>query len=292
MNKMLIQQLLVAVSLVCWHSYSYSEYIYGSSGNAADAGLNWVMENVIPQYTGLAVNGIVYQYTTVKDAEDDMVVYVQNENAEGTGYIFRNADNWSGLPGNTIKRIVPIGYVPLEYWGDGSIEVEGTGEVTDPRVIYTYRYDDTCIVNPQSDPSCPDYKEIEIPKTPEYEVTADTVLQDELDRQQTFKDEEQERRDFERIADEEKKKIRLTELEKLLGKLELNDLQGPSEQLHTQMISLNYLTPQYAVELRDPGYEDTVVLQGGELPDNKNGRRLQLANDEQHDRIVELQYKN
>ena len=280
----------MAVSLVCWHSYSYSEYIYGSSGNAADAGLNWVMENVIPQYTGLAVNGIVYQYTTVKDAEDDMVVYVQNENAEGTGYIFRNADNWSGLPGNTIKRIVPVGYVPLEYWGDGSIEVEGTGVVTDPRVIYTYRYDDTCVVDPQSDPSCPDYKEIEIPKAPEYE--ADDVIQDNIEREQVFRDAEQEQRDFERMKDKEKKKRTLKELEALLGKLELNDLQGPSEQLHSQMISLNYLTPQYEMELRDPGYNETIVLQDSELPDNKNGRRLNLANDIQHNKLVELQYQN
>lgn len=280
----------MAVSLVCWHSYSYSEYIYGSSGNAADAGLNWVMENVIPQYTGLAVNGIVYQYTTVKDAEDDMVVYVQNENAEGTGYIFRNADNWSGLPGNTIKRIVPIGYVPLEYWGDGSIEVEGTGEVTDPRVIYTYRYDDTCVVDPQSDPSCPDYKKIEVPQTPEYE--ADDVIQDNIEREQVFRDAEQEQRDFERMKDKEKKKRTLKELEALLGKLELNDLQGPSEQLHSEMISLNYLTPQYEMELRDPGYNETIVLQDSELPDNKNGRRLNLANDIQHNKLIELQYQN
>ena len=281
----------MAVSLVCWHSYSYSEYVYGSSSNAADAGLNWVMTNILPQYTGLAVNGVVYQYTTVKETEDDMVVYVQNENAEGTGYIFRNADNWSGVPSNTIKRVVPIGYVPLEYWGDGSIDVEGNGQVTDASVIYTYRYDDTCIVDPQSDPSCPNYKDFEIPATPEYEVTADTLLQNERDRQQTFRDEEQEREDFERMIDEKKKRRTLMELEALLGKLELNDLQGPSEQLHNEMVSLNYLTPAYEKVLVDPGYEDSITLDGGELPDNQRAR-IDLANDIQHNKLVELQYQN
>ena len=248
------------------------------------------MTNVLPQYTGLAVNGVVYQYTAVKDPEDDMIVYVQNENADGDGYIFRNADNWSGLPGNTIKRVVPVGYIPLEYWGDGSIDIEGNGKVTDASVIYTYRYDDTCVVDPQSDPSCPDYRDIEITDPPEYQ--ADDVIQDNIEREQVFRDQEQERRDFERMKDKKKKKLRRTELEALLGTLILNDLQGPSEILHGQLTSLNYLSPVYDSELPDPGYEDTVVLEDSELPDNKNGRIMNLANDIQHNKLVELQYQN
>ena len=62
------------------------------------------MTNILPEFAGLEVNGLVYQYTAVKDPETDMIVYVQNEHADGNGYIFRNADDWSGLPGNTINK--------------------------------------------------------------------------------------------------------------------------------------------------------------------------------------------
>ena len=77
--------------LACYSSYSHSEIVYGTSSTT---GLNWVMTNILPAYTGLEVNGLVYQYTTIKDAEDDMIVYVQNENAQGDGYIFTFADNF------------------------------------------------------------------------------------------------------------------------------------------------------------------------------------------------------
>ena len=276
--------------MVCWHSYSYSEYIYESSSNAASGGLDWVMANVLPPYTGLAVNGVFYRYTTVKETDADMQVHVSNENAIDGGYIFRETNDWSGIPQNTITRAVPVPYVDAGYWGDGSIEIDGDGQVVDPTVIYTYRYDDTCIVNPQSSPDCPGYREIELPKTPEYEVTSDDVLQDEMDRQQTFKDEEQEQRDFEAMKDKEKKKIRLVELEALLGRVVLNDLQGPSEILHNQLIALNNLTPQYEAQLPDTVYEETVVLPDAELPDNERVRR-NFAQDALHQELIDSQYQ-
>jgi len=65
------------------------------------------MSNVLPQQAGLQVTGVVYQYTAVKDPEDDMIVHVQNQNAQDSGYIFRETDDWSGLPGNTINKLIP-----------------------------------------------------------------------------------------------------------------------------------------------------------------------------------------
>ena len=47
------------------------------------------MSQILPQQAGLQVNNVFYRYTTIKDEEDEMVVYVQNENAQGDGYIFR-----------------------------------------------------------------------------------------------------------------------------------------------------------------------------------------------------------
>ena len=115
--------------MACWHSYSYSNppnYIYQSSGNAAQDNLNWVMANVLPQYTGLEVNGIVYQYTTVKETDDEMVVTVQNEDADNPGqYIFRSVDDWTGQPSNTIRRVNPMPYTLATRFGEGSIDDRG-----------------------------------------------------------------------------------------------------------------------------------------------------------------------
>ena len=112
---------VLAVLLACSASYSSSDDVYGSTSNAAAFGLNWVMTNVLPQQAGLTVGNVVYRYTAVKDIDADMLVHVQNENALGDGYIFRETDDWSGLEGNTIYKAIPVGRIGIEYWGDGSI---------------------------------------------------------------------------------------------------------------------------------------------------------------------------
>ena len=272
-----------------YSSYSYSDTAYGVSGNAATDGLTWVMTNVLPAHTGLAVNGVVYQYTTVKNTEDEMIVSVYNETADGNGYIFRETNDWSGLPSNTIRRLVPIGYVPREEWGNGGIDVQGNGEVVDPSVIYTYRYDDTCVVDPKAK-SCPGYVQPELPEQEEYQVQAYDAIQEDMEREQVFRDQDQERRDFERMKDKEKKKLRLQELEAMLGTLVLNDLQGPAEILHQRMVSLNYLSPTYNRIIPDPGYEETVVLEDAKLPDNAKARR-NFAQDRLHQEMVNSQYE-
>ncbi len=248
------------------------------------------MQNVIPQYTGLAVNGVVYQYTTIKDPSDPMVVSVQNENPIDGGYIFREVDDWTGLPGNTINKIVPVDYIPVEYWGDGSIVVEGEGQVVDPSVLYTYRYDDKCI-NPQNNPTCPGYSPV-IPETDDTNLDlAGESFQDQMDREQVFRDDDQERRDFERIKDKEKKKLVLTDLEKMLGTFSLNELQGPAEMLHAQMLALNFVPASYERVIPDPGYEERIELKDATLPDNVQLRRLNYANDALHNQMVDQQYE-
>ena len=87
---------LVGLALLVSSSYCYSEDTVYGQGNAF--GLNWVMTQVLPQQAGLTVNGVIYSYETVKETEDAMLVHVQNENALGEGYIFRETDDWSGLP--------------------------------------------------------------------------------------------------------------------------------------------------------------------------------------------------
>jgi hypothetical protein len=86
-----------------------------------------------------------------------MVVSIQNKNALGSGFIFRKQDDWSGLPGNSITKVIPVDNIAGKYWGDGEIAVDGKGVVKNPSVVYKYRYD-TCS-DPLSSPSCPGYAE-------------------------------------------------------------------------------------------------------------------------------------
>ena len=63
---------------------------------------------MLPDIPGIDINGLLYRYTTVKRPEDDMKVHVGNKNADGNGYIFKETDDWSGVPGNTIVKSFPL----------------------------------------------------------------------------------------------------------------------------------------------------------------------------------------
>ena len=274
--------------LVCC-SYSYSEQVNETSTNAAALGLNWVMTNILPQNAGLTVNGIVYRYTTVKNAEDDMVVYVQNEDAINGGYIFRNANDWSGLPGNSINKLVPVNSIPLEYWGDGSIEVEGEGSVEDATVLYNYSYD-TCF-GVTTDPSCPDYipPVPEIPEIEIYDPLDDQWVQRELEEDWEPRDEDEEDRDRRKMMSEEE--IEDMRLEKILGTVNNSLLASESLRKHTSLMAQNYIPVSYFDVLPDSKYEETVVLKDASLPDNKRLRRQNLAQQLLHQELVNLQYE-
>lgn len=274
--------------LVC-SSYSYSEQVNETSSNAAAFGLNWVMTNILPQNAGLTVNGIVYRYTTVKNAEDDMVVYVQNEDAINGGYIFRNADDWSGLPGNSINKLVPVNTIPLEFWGDGSIEVEGKGSVEGATVLYNYSYD-TCF-GVTTDPSCPDYIP-PVPVIPEigfYDPLSDQWIQRELEKDWEPRDEDEEDKDRQKMMSEEE--IEDMRLEAILGTVNNSLLASESLRKHTSLMAQNYIPVSYFDILPDSKYEETVVLKDASLPDNRLLRRQNLAQQLLHKELVNLQYK-
>ena len=109
---MLKKKLLLAW-VVLLPSYSYSDSItpyYGYTGNAAAGGNTWSMGTVLPDPPGLDINGVIYNYTINKDVDDSVKVHVQNENALGTGYIFRETDQWNpgSLGGTQINKAVPV----------------------------------------------------------------------------------------------------------------------------------------------------------------------------------------
>ena len=245
------------------------------------------MQNILPQQAGLTVGNVIYRYTAVKNIEDDMLVHVSNEDALGDGYIFRETDDWSGLEGNKIYKVIPVGAIPLERWGNGSIEVEGTGSVTDPSVIYTYQYD-PCF-DPQSDPTCPGYK---IPYDPSLipVVEFNDPLQDELVlaemEKQAKLDEEEE---YERKQRNKKIKV---DLEKMLGGVNASAMDAQASLTEQALFAMNYIPRSYTGSLKGGVYADTVVLVDGTLPDNKKAKRVGLAQQLLHEEMVEAQYDN
>ena len=280
--------------LACLPFYSYSsqaqtETVYGVTQNAANPGLAWVMNNVLPQQAGLTVGNVIYQYSTDKNAEDDLLVHVQNENAQGAGYIFRETDDWSGLPGNTIRKTVPVANIPIELWGDGSIEVEGKGTVGDASVFYTYQYD-PCF-DPQTNPQCPGYKDpfdlsLQMPEA--YDPLDDEFIQDELDRKATLKDEDQNDRDRKRVQAKEKVK---ESLEKLLGDINSSALAQANQAKHDALSALVFMPTSYYDAIPGGDYQDKLVLKDANLPDNRKGRRSEFAQQVLHEQMVNSQYE-
>lgn len=249
------------------------------------------MTNVLPQEAGLTVNSVIYRYTAVKDPATGMIVYVQNENAEGAGYIFRSADDWSGIPGNTINKVVPVANIPRQLWGDGSIEVEGEGFVQNASVVYGYQYD-TCF-DPQTSPDCPGYKDPFMLGLLDPEIVDpldDDLIQNELDRKATLRDEDQEERDRKNSKKDGEKKDKES-LEQMLGIVNETLLAAEAQALAAELISLNYIPQSYYVAIPDTRYEETVVLKDAQIPKNPRSRRLGLAQQLLHEQLVNSQYE-
>ena len=249
------------------------------------------MQNVLPQQAGLQVSSVAYQYKTVKNTEDDMLVHVQNENARGPGYIFRSTDDWSGIPCNSINKIVPVNLIDISYWGPGSIEVEGFGSVEDAKVFYTYQYD-PCF-DPQTNPECPGYIDPFVVELTEVEVTDpldDDIIQDELDRKANLRQQKEDEKEEARKRALEKVEEIEERLEQLLGIAMENDFAIDAVLLHEAMMGLNALPQSYLKTLVGGNYEDTVVLVDSKLPSNPRSLRVGMAQELLHQKLVDLQY--
>jgi len=282
----------VVLALLVYSSYSYSDTVYGSTSNAASDGYNWVMTNILPQQAGLTVGNVVYRYTAVKNPDDDMLVHVQNDNARGEGYIFRSSDDWSGLPGNTINKVVPVDNVDISYWGDGSIQVDGFGTVEDASVRYTYQYD-PCF-DPQSRPDCPGYIvpiDYDIDQSVIYQEDQQYV-QDELDRKKTLKDEEDQEEADRKTMLAKKRRESDEGLEVLLGIVNTDELSQEQLIKHGQLTATNSLSSSYYTAIPGGTYQETIKLIDSKLPDSKKGLRVNLATQILHQNMVDLQYDN
>ena len=279
------------LSLALCSSYSYSSadpFKYGASGNAARNALSWGMSSVFPPIGGIDINGLIYRYSTIKETDADMKVTIGNLNAEGDGYTFKETDDWSGVPSNTITKSFSLSNIPLESWGDGSITVEGEGTVKDATVIYTFRVDEC--YDPQLNPSCAGYVK-PIPKLPVVEVY--NALEDDAVIN-AIEDENFEYEETAEIPDEDEDDDKPTKLE--LGLMSSqNALTMFKEYEQGEMINIINLQTNiqtyYNSSINGGIYEDKYKLSDEQMPDNKRALRANLAQQLKHEEMVNMQYK-
>lgn len=257
------------------------------------------MGDILPDPPGVFVDNVIYSYDIQKETNDTVSVFVFNENANGTGYVFREEDEWlpGSLAGTRINKVVPLGSLHRDVFGRGGIDVEGPGSVTDANVVYTYRVE-PCY-NPQFDPNCPGY-EIPVPVMPDidYEiydaVGEGDANQDEWDpNNENYEDDEQltEEELAEQEAEEDKdRKERLEEALFEAGRAALFAQALIAAQLKdATQINLSSYTQK---TIQGGTYNDTVSLQDTQLPDAKSGLRNGLAQQLLHQQMVDSQYKS
>ena len=244
------------------------------------------MQNVLPQQAGLTISHIVYEYGVIKEEQDAMLVHVQNEDAINGGYIFRSTDDWTGQPSNVVKKIKPASQLPIQYWGPGSIEVEGKGDVVDPSVKYKWRYD-PCF-DPQSDPECPGYI---IPVNLEdilpvvQDPLEDQYIQEELERQAEIEEEDE-------VQRKERLKKNKRDIEKLLGGINTKLMSDLALIQEAAYFSVNLFPTSYYDTINGGVYEDALQLIDAELPDNKAGKRVNYTQQKLHEEMIQSQYDN
>jgi hypothetical protein len=247
------------------------------------------MTNVIPSVTGLTIDGVIYQYTTVKNTIDPMTVSVQNKNALGTGYTFRSVDNWSGLPGNSITKVVPVDNIPSAYWGNGEIAVDGKGSVHNASVVYKYRYD-TCVNDPLSSPNCPGYDAAMFKKLSLESAQPVDPLSNQYVKAALVSPAPPEEEKKPPVAESKEKKKEQTPAEKkaIVNTLVNKDAAATAAKLE----SLNNIPglDLYRINMAGGVYNETIRYVDKKLPDSSKARRLTMAQENLHKSMVDSQY--
>ena len=274
------------------HQPSYSSsYIYGYTPNAAISAMSWSMNPAtlgVHGIGGMDISGVIVGYKAVKNLEDDLVVKIGNSKVGG-GIVWEDEEDWSQKYGGKVKKVISLPLIPLAIFGDGYVKKTGTGTVEDVSVIYMYRFD-SCF-NPQADPSCPGYikpKPPPVPKIPDYDALEDDsvkLAQEDTDRD--LIDEDEENRDDEDEEDEN------SDIQSILANttnaLTLANQVAQSVILNSINSATNIGT-YYVAEIPDSYITESVVLQGGDIVDNRKALRS-LAQDNLMNQMIEEQYK-
>lgn len=286
--------------LAAFSSYCYSEVINGNVSNSVSAEQQWVMQNVLPQQLGLTVGAVSYQYTTIKEAQDNMIVSIRNKDALSPGYVFNQQDDWSGLPGNTIRKVVPVNDIPINRWGNGEIAVEGKGSVVNASVGYSYQYD-TC-ADPIQDPRCPGYDAAMKAYLDGLGLLKVTDVVDPLDDEnvrnamnnKTEVKEEDEQSTTETKEEKEKKQKDKKRLQIALSTA-ADTLAAANAISQAAMLEAMSNVPNFNTYLQTnmPGgvYADSSNYKPTTVPENRKALRVGLAQQIMHDKLVDSQYK-
>jgi hypothetical protein len=255
----------------------YSEYEFGYSNPVPDGSSSWGMSRSVfpvPALSGVDINGVFYRYTAVKDPNDPYTVSVQNQAADGSGYIFRSTDDWSGGGGGTIQKFIPLPYSPLGDWGDGEIEQVGIGNVEDPVVLYSYRYDPSR-VQPEIDFNLFNYDPYD-PLSDQYVLGAIEPTDPEL---YEFEEKSEESSEDDRIE---------TALAASENALTMANNVTQNGLIKAMNIATN-IRPYYDRRIAGGVYQETVVLIDKKIPDNRKAFRS-LSQDRVHKQMVDSQY--
>lgn len=234
------------------------------------------MQDYLPDEPIVDINAIIYQYTTIKETEDEMLVHIQNKDTAGTGYIFRQTDDWSGLPSATINKYLPIDNVSASRFGEGSIEVEGDGQVTGHTVMYNYRVD-TAVTKPDVD------IDVDIPDTP---VPYNALEDDAVSSTEARVDDLEEEEGDGTASNKERKERALRAAKSAVGI-------GATQAQLAMMAALTSVTfsQAYDVQMDGGAYKEDVALLDSKLPENKRGLRNGLAQQILHSKMVDSQYE-
>ena len=237
--------------------------------------------------TGLDISGVIYNYTAVKDLEDDFTVTIQNKDIDG-GYIFQDTEDWSGKYGMKIQKVIPLAYTPIERFGEGGIATTGTGSVENASVLYMYRWD--LCRNGQNDENCPNYIQPlpVIPKFEIYDALEDEFVKDateETDGVGTDKDEE-----VRETEEEEEEKERL-EIAMAASENALTIANTASQASLLQRINnATNVSSYYVAQIQGGTYRESIALQGGKIVDNRQALRS-LGQDNLMNDMIQEQYK-
>lgn len=271
----------MAVALLFFCYYSYSETLRGQSQNAAQAAVSWAMFNVLPQYTGLKVTSVNYQYTTVKQTQDPLTVSVQNLSATNNSYIFRSVDDWTGLPANTITKNIAVNNIGIQYWGPGEIKTTGIGSIKNTSVFYNYTYD-TCALDIVTDTSCATYKR------PVINYNTELVEQTSTDLKQYTTNTQQDIPVW--ITNPGILNTQRQTLVERPGTNKLLTREALSNSRALQALNEIPEFAKYSASLFGGVYRDVLKYETKTLPDSRNSLRLNRSQQQLHTKLVDLQY--
>ena len=257
------------------------------------------MGTILPDTTGpyisVQVHGLTYRYKMVKDPDTDATVYVRNEDAVNGGYVFEEVDDWDGIPGGTVQKYFRFPYIDSSRWGDGSMTVEGDGEIRDPFMVYNYRQviDEElqkCYLTPLADPQCPGYDAALTNYLNNLqEPTVDDPFYDEWVQANLSLDEEAEAQELEEQVEEpEEEEL----LEKQLGaESSIDEMVDTTEQasILAALAQVPKIEPYYIITIPGGEYNDVLEFDSTDIPDNPRAMRS-FATDEKHQSMVRSQY--